>query len=114
VENVEGLGLAPDRERYNIAQIRSVEIRVGVVQPDFPNSPVEGWLHCLTCDDVMVYQEDRELFECQGCGYTVSRTEAGDLCVAHTDYVKKLSTSFMPPPPREEKKKRRWYLLWLW
>ena len=110
--NVEGLGLAPDRERYNIAQHRTVEIRVGVERPDEPGSPLGGWFHCLTCDDVFFYDEGRFLFECPCCGYTVSRTEAADLCLAHVFQVEKLARSFSPPP--KVKKKRRWYLLWLW
>ena len=110
---VEGLGLAPDRERYNIAQHRSVEIRVGVERPDMPGSPLSGWVHCLTCDDIFSYDEARLLFECPCCGYTVSRTEAAALCLVHIDQVRALAQSFAPPPV-VKKKKRKWYNLWLW
>lgn len=110
--NVEGLGLAPDRERYNIEQQRTVEIRVGVERPDFPGSPLGGWFHCLTCDDVFSYDGDRLLFECPCCEYTVSRTEAVALCLIHIKQVEKLAKSFIPPP--KVGKKRRWYFLWLW
>ena len=112
---VEGLGLAPDRERYKIEQSRSVEIRVGVINPDQPGSPVEAWPHCITCDDVMYWTDARLLFECEICGHTVSRTEAKELCSFYVDRVEKFSMSVMPPPPPlVEKRKRRWYFLWLW
>lgn len=109
--NVEGLGLAPNRENYNIAQHRTVEVRAGVAQPDLPGSPIEAWFHCITCDDIFDYDEDRMLFECPVCGYTVSRSEAVDVCAVHVEYVSKLSDTISPPP---KPRKKRWYFLWLW
>ena len=104
--DIEGLGLAPDRERYNIAQHRTIELRVGVTQPDVPRSPISTWFHCLTCDDVLDYLAERKLFECQCCGYTVSRTEAAELCLAHTKHVARFFDGLTPPPPKVKKKKR--------
>ncbi len=110
--NVEGLGLAPDRERYNISQHRTIEVRVGIVQPDIPGSPIDAWFHCLTCDDIMYFEEERQLFECHCCGYTVSRTEAVELCHVHVERIRELASTISLPPPL--KKKKRWYFLWLW
>lgn len=110
---IEGLGLAPDRERYKISQRGAVELRVGYVFEDFnPEAPVEGWFCCMTCNDNMSFAEDRMLFECPMCGYTLSRIEALEMCVENVEHINKLASSITPP--RESKKKRRWYFLWLW
>lgn len=114
----EHLGLAINRESYKIDQHRTVEIRVGVAQPDVPGSPVEPWFQCVTCDYLLFYFEDRGLFECGECGYSMSKAEAIDLCEVHAEYVKALLKGFLPPSSVEEevvtKAKKRWYFLWLW
>jgi Zn ribbon nucleic-acid-binding protein len=114
------LGLALHRERYKINQHRTVEIRVGVVQPDMPGSPVEAWGHCLTCDDVLLYFEDRGIFECVECGYSMSKAEAADLCEAHIECVNRMVEGFTSLEVADDvdievkAKKKRWYFLWLW
>ena len=112
---VEGLGLAPDRERYNIAQHNSAEIRVGIMNPDDPGCFPTTWVQCITCSDVMDWTEDRLLFECYECGHTVSRTEAKELCEFFVRHVEKFSTRIMPPPaPLVVKRRKRWFFLWLY
>lgn len=112
------LGLAINRESYKIDQHRTVEVRVGVVHPDTPGSPVEAWCHCVTCDYLLFYFDDRGLFECGECGYSMSKAEAIDLCAVHIEHVKELSKTFLSPPSSEVevevKPKKRWYFLWLW
>ena len=98
--------LAEHRSEFNVPALGCVEIRR---DPNGPDTSLGHGLYfqCMPCGDELVENDERSLFECGSCGYTMTGGEAKGLAA---DYVRVLSSVFSIQ--FEEKKKRgfRWLL----
>lgn len=68
------------------------------------------YMQCLPCGDELIENEEREIFECPVCGFTVTGGEANALA---TEYVQALSSVFVIEVEEKEKRGFLWRLLTL-
>jgi ribosomal protein L37AE/L43A len=78
--------LAKIRKKFNLSAVGVVEIRV-----ELADDTVEPrvWLQCVPCEDEMLHHPARDIYECRGCGYEITKPEAAALAEQHVQALRR-------------------------
>lgn len=79
-----------DREKFLIAAGGTVETVIG---PDPYTSKISVRFHCVSCENKIAWNGSNKLFECAGCGYDMTASEAGELYEVHVNELKKAASA---------------------
>lgn len=79
-----------NREKFLIVARGTVETVIG---PDPYTHKMSVRLYCIACEDKLAWDAGAKLFRCDGCGYDMTASEAGELYETHITELKKAASA---------------------